>query len=477
LENRARAKSWQVASKHGTPVEQRAPNPVDRGLTVVSPFVVPFGGSRAAASEHASAMNESIDAVSECRDCGLLQQLPEVPDGSLAACRRCDALLHQHRPHTLPLSLACAAVGLFAFALAFWLPMATVAMPGGRSAASDLLTGPELLRQAGAWELSIVVVLTLLVLPGFDLGAVLAMGVGVWLGKVPRWLRRCFAALPALSNWAMVEVFMLGATISLVRLRAWMAVEFGPALFALGGVTLCSIGVGAALDRRALWARVPLISPPSSRPAGPALISCAGCELVARCEDGTSCPRCGRTLRARKPQSVHRTWALLAAAALLAIPANILPVMTIVKAGVGGPSTIMGGTVELVENGFWLLALLVFVASIVVPVFKLAALCTLLISTSRASTVRLRLRTKLFRVVSFIGRWSMLDIFATMTLVELARFGWLGSVRPGGGATAFCAVVVLTMLASEAFDPRLMWDAAGENPAPSLSARQDWSTA
>jgi paraquat-inducible protein A len=130
-----------------------------------------------------------------------------------------------------------------------------------------------------------------------------------------------------------------------------------------------------------------------------------------------------------------------------------------------------------VEHGFWLLALLVFVASIVVPVFKLAALCTLLISTSRASTVRLRMRTKLFRVVSFIGRWSMLDIFATMTLVELARFGWLGSVRPGGGATAFCAVVVLTMLASEAFDPRLMWDAAGENPAPSLSARQDWSTA
>jgi len=421
-------------------------------------------------------MNERLDALSECRDCGLLQQLPDVPDGALAACRRCDAMLHQQRRHTLPLSLACSGIGLVLFGLAFWLPMASVSMPGGRSATSDLLTGPELLRQAGAWELSMVVVLTLLVLPGFDLGASLAMSVGVWLGSVPRWVRRAFAALPTLSSWAMVEVFMLGATISLVRLRAWMQVEFGPALFALAGVTLCSIGVGAALDRRALWARVPLLSRAARRSAG-APIRCAGCELVVASEDGSPCPRCSRTLHARKPQSVQRTWALLLTAALLAIPANALPVMTIVRAGVGGPSTIMGGTLELVEHGFWLLALLVFVASIVIPVFKLAALCTLLVCTSRGLSARLRLRTKVFRVVSFIGRWSMLDIFATMTLVELARFGWLGNVRPGAGATAFCAVVVLTMLASEAFDPRLMWDSAGQNPAPVPGPRQHWRTA
>lgn len=422
-------------------------------------------------------MNERFDAASECRDCGLLQELPDLPMGTIAACSRCDSMLHQQRRHALPLSFTCSALGLVLFGMAFWLPTASVAMPGGRSATSDLFTGPELLRQAGAWELSVVVVLTLLVLPGFDLGASLAMSVGVWLGNVPRWVRRAFATLPTLSSWAMVEVFMLGATISLVRLRAWMQVEFGPALFALGGVTLCSIGIGAALDRRALWARVPLGPSPAQSSASVRFISCAGCELVGAFEDGAPCPRCSRTLHARKPQSVHRTWALLLAATLLAIPANILPVMTIVKAGVGGPSTIMGGTVELVEHGFWLLALLVFVASIVVPVFKLAALCTLLICTSRGLSGRLRLRTKVYRVVAFVGRWSMLDIFATMTLVELARFGWLGSVRPGAGATAFCAVVVLTMLASEAFDPRLMWDAAGQNPAPALGRRYDWRTA
>jgi paraquat-inducible protein A len=422
-------------------------------------------------------MAEGVDILAECHGCGLLQHLPAVPYGALAACPRCDAMIHQSARHTLPLSLACAGVGLPLFGLALWLPMANASMPGGRAVTSDLFTGPALLRQTGAWELSIVVVLTLLVLPAFQLVTIVAMAVSVWLGKVPGLVRSCFAALPALSSWAMIEVFMLGATISLVRLRAWMQVEFGAALFALGGVALCSIGVAAALDRRALWSRVPLTRRAAPNARGSTFISCTGCDLVERCEEGAPCPRCQKTMHARKPHSVHRTWALVLTAALLAIPANVLPVMTIVKAGKGGPSTIMGGTVELVQHGFWLLALLVFVASIVVPVFKLVALSTLLIGTARASGGRLRLKTKVFRVVSFIGRWSMLDIFATMTLVELARFGWLGSVRPGTGATAFCAVVVLTMLASESFDPRLMWDAAGENDAPVAPTRQNWKAA
>jgi paraquat-inducible protein A len=416
-------------------------------------------------------------ALSECHHCGLLQCLPELPAGAVSACSRCGTVLESSGRQTLSLSLACAGVGLCLFALAFWLPVASASMPGGRSSTSDLLTGPELLRQSGAWQLSIAVVLTLLVFPAFELAALVAMGAALWLGQVPPWIRRCFAALPALSSWAMVEVYMLGATISLVRLRAWMHVEFGPALHALGGVALCSIATTAALDRRALWERVPWLAAPARRSTRSAPISCSGCDLVGRFEEQSPCPRCGRALHARKPHSVSRTWALMLSAALLAIPANVLPVMTIIKGGRGGPSTIIGGTIELVENGFWFLAALVFVASIVVPVFKLVVLGCLLISTSRASTARLGLRTKLFRVVSAIGRWSMLDIFATMTLVELARFGWLGNVRPEAGATAFCAVVILTMLASDSFDPRLMWDAAGENEAPALEEQRHWRPA
>jgi paraquat-inducible protein A len=420
--------------------------------------------SGAGPGERGPAHEEGIDTLSECRHCGLIQLLPHVPEGSIGACHRCDGTLHKSARHTLPMSLACSGVGLFLLGLALWLPAASVLMPGGRSATSDLLSGPELLRQAGSWELAIVVVLTLLVLPAVELLAIGAMAVAVWRQNVPWWVRWCFAALPVLSSWAMVEVFMLGAAISLIRLRAWMTVELGPALFALAGVALCSMGIAGAMDRRALWRRVPLSAPLPPRSARSVLISCGGCDLVEVLEEGSRCPRCMHVLHTRKPHSSSRTWALICTAALLAIPANALPVMTIFQTGIGGASTIMGGTVELVQHGFWLLGLLVFVASIVVPMFKLVALSILLVSTSRGSTERLRLRTKVFRMVSFIGRWSMLDIFATMTLVELARFGWLGSVRPEAGATAFCSVVVVTMLASEAFDPRLMWDAAGENP-------------
>jgi paraquat-inducible protein A len=351
-------------------------------------------------------------------------------------------------------------LGMLLFVVAFAEPVASVMMQGGRFATSDLLSGPRHLREAGAWLLSLVVMLTLLLVPLLKMMVVSMMAVAVRQGQVPDWLRRAFAAVPALSQWAMVEVFLLGAFIALFRLRDWMLVDYGPALFALSGAALCSVSIDVALDRAAFWRAVPLREP---APAGEALLACHGCDLLVRSVEGARCPRCRSRLHERKPHSVGRTWAFLIAATLLLIPANVLPVMTVTQLGQGGTSTILGGTFELAEAGLWGLATLVFVASIVVPLGKLAVLSLMLVLISRGGLARLELRTRLVRVVALSGRWSMIDIFATMMLATLARFGWLGSVRPEAGATAFCAVVVLTMLASEAFDPRLMWDAAGRN--------------
>jgi paraquat-inducible protein A len=365
-------------------------------------------------------------------------------------------------------------VGAALLGLALVLPLASMSMRGGRFAVSDIFTGPERLRQTGAWELSLAVVVTLLLLPAVKLGVVWAMSIAVWAGRVPRWLAWCFAAVPTLSPWAMLDVFLLGATIALLRLRIWAGISFGPALLAIAGAALCSIGVDAALDRSAFWRRTPARRPSPPPASNAPRISCTGCQLISSLPEGARCPRCAQRLHARKTDSVRRTWALIATAALLAVPANLLPVMSITKLGRGGPSTILGGTIELSQVGMWGLALLVFVASILVPLVKLGALSALLIMTARGSAARLRLRTRLFRAVVFIGRWSMIDIFATATLVAMARFGWLGSVLPAAGASAFCAVVIMTMLASESFDPRLMWDAAGKNPPRgAASARPD----
>jgi paraquat-inducible protein A len=360
----------------------------------------------------------------------------------------------------------CALLGLLLFAVAFYEPVASVVMQGGRFATTDLMGGPQRLQRAGAWLLTLAVVPTLLLLPLAKLATVATMALALRQRVVPRWLRRAFAVLPTLSQWAMIEVFLLGAMIALFRLRDWMLVDFGPALFALLGAALCSIGIDIAVDREAFWQGVPFDVGADPAPAEPP-IGCHGCALLVHARDGERCPRCGSKLHRRKADSLRRTWALLVSAALLAIPANVWPVMTVVKLGQGGPSTILGGTVELTRAGLWGLAALVFVASILVPLTKLGALSFLLLATQRRSDKRLVFRTRLFRVVSLIGRWSMIDIFATMMLATLARFGWIGSVRPEAGATAFCAVVVLTMLASESFDPRLMWDAAGHNAVAS----------
>jgi paraquat-inducible protein A len=175
------------------------------------------------------------------------------------------------------------------------------------------------------------------------------------------------------------------------------------------------------------------------------------------------CPRCRAHLHRRKPDSIARCWALILTAAILYIPANVYPIMTVISFGAGSPDTILSGVKHLIESGMWPLALLVFFASITVPVLKIVGLVLLLLTTQWGTRWHLRDRTRLYRVIESVGRWSMIDIFMLSILVALVRLGALATVVPGVGAISFAAVVVTTMFAAMAFDPRLMWDSAGEN--------------
>jgi paraquat-inducible protein A len=224
---------------------------------------------------------------------------------------------------------------------------------------------------------------------------------------------------------------------------------------------LATAASDAVLDHEAVWEGLEhrgtvYGAVPGARP-GPRY-GCDACGLVSHAT--VACPRCGARVRPRKPDSLVRTWSLMAAAAILYIPANTLPVLTLIHFGRGEPSTILGGVVELVHADMWPLALLVLFASIFVPLLKLSGLSLLLIGTHRGARGRLRERTLLYRVVDSVGRWSMIDVFVVSILTALIRMGAVASVEPGPGAVSFCAVVVLTMLAAQSFDPRLMWDAA-----------------
>jgi paraquat-inducible protein A len=170
------------------------------------------------------------------------------------------------------------------------------------------------------------------------------------------------------------------------------------------------------------------------------------------------CPRCGAGVHPRKLRSLERTWAFVIAACLCYLPANLLPIMQITSLGRAQADTIMSGVVYLLTHGMWPLAVVVFTASIFVPMLKIAILISLLVSVHRRSRWRPVERTRLYRLTEAIGRWSMVDIFVVTILVALVHLGNLATVEARPGAVFFGAVVVLTMLAAESFDPRLIWD-------------------
>jgi paraquat-inducible protein A len=201
-----------------------------------------------------------------------------------------------------------------------------------------------------------------------------------------------------------------------------------------------------------------MTAPPRADQLG--LIGCPVCSLVSRAPNfaDAGCPRCGSPLRRRKPASLSRTWALLIAAFIVYIPANILPIMRTASFGDVDDNTILSGVLELWDKDSQGLAVIVFSASIVVPMLKFLALLVLLICVHRRTHWAQLQRAKLYRMIELIGHWSMLDVFVVALLTALVRFNLLSSVEPLPGVIFFGLTVVLTMFASRSFDPRLTWD-------------------
>ena len=188
-------------------------------------------------------------------------------------------------------------------------------------------------------------------------------------------------------------------------------------------------------------------------------IRCHDCDNLVKIVDKLSqCPRCDSHLHSRSPYSLQRTAALLMTGILLYIPANVFPIMTVDQFGAGEPHTIMGGIIELIDSNMLPIALLVLVASILVPLFKLIRLSLLLLSVYFRWQTKPRFWTVMYRIIAFVGRWSMLDIFIISILVDLVNLGGVAQIIAGPAAIAFAAVVILTMFAAKNFDPRLLWD-------------------
>jgi paraquat-inducible protein A len=193
------------------------------------------------------------------------------------------------------------------------------------------------------------------------------------------------------------------------------------------------------------------------------LVTCTSCGLLSRPADPAApgyCPRCGTALTWRRPHATQYTWALIVAASIWYLPANLLPVLTTRTPRISESHTILGGVVSLYTSGQWALALIVLLASVTIPIGKLVVLTYLLVTVQRRSPQLRGERTLLYRLIRAIGRWSMLDVFVATFTVALVQLPPLMAVDPGPGVPFFGGVVVLTMIATECFDPRLVWDPA-----------------
>lgn len=416
----------------------------------------------------------------ECPDCGLWTRLGAHSPGHELRCPRCDGCVRGVPRHAFDVPLAVAVSGLLFYLVVLSTPFLS-AMLYGPPETGTLITGPMVLRSEGWWMLSALVLLTTVILPATNLLGVAAVLVGLRRKVRRETVANLFRWVETLRPWAMIEVYLLGFIVAYTRLTAVAWVTIDAATFALAVLVLATLFVDVALDSHAVWEALEPPAPAAADPGaahGP-LLSCPVCRRTAHARPGQHCARCGARLALRKPNSIRRTWALIVAAAILYVPANVFSVMNIASAYPQaaralmhvqtGSYTILGGVRELAAAGYWPTALLVLTASIIVPALKMLSLAAILLLTQRRSAVLLRARTRLWSLIGFVGRWSMIDVCMISLVVALLRFGRLADATTGVGMVCFAAVVVLTMLATESFDTRLMWDAADQRPAPTAA--------
>jgi paraquat-inducible protein A len=403
-----------------------------------------------------------------CPDCGTLEEIPQLPRRSAAVCIRCEADLEKTSGRSIVAALACS---LATFLLLFpvnILPLLRVDLLGMHSE-NVIAAGIFQLWDHGWILLAGLSAVFVIFLPFLRFGLLSAVLAALRLGRKPRWLGPVFRWAVWLDPWAMLDVFLLAACVGFYRLsnvsQATISIEVGGQCFIAAAVL--TMLARATLDQRTVWRAIGGETQLDRRAPGEArepLIGCGTCDLVQPLSrEDHPCPRCGARLRARKPDAMAWTAALLATAFILIFPANIYPMNLSDQLGNQVGYTIMSGVHDLFQAGLWPLGVLVFCTSILTPGVKILALGWCVLSVWRRSDRHLVAKTKALRVVAEWGRWSKTDPFAIVFFVPLMNFDGLGSDTAGWGATAFMVMTFLTMVASVTFDPRLMWDAAGHS--------------
>ena len=350
-----------------------------------------------------------------CPQCEANVNVPALQNKQRAVCPRCGHTLSIYHRNDMPASLALSLSAMIFLLLS--LPFNFLSFrANGQQNSIDLPGGLNVLVEQDYVTLAVITGLAIL------LSCRLLTTPSPWMKTLLRWVEW-------LMPWSMAEIFLLGTLVSLIKITSLADIAIGLSFYAF---VLFSVCMSAALfyfddTRLKLWlhnGELPVLTPLNSHIAN---------------------------------LSIQRTWALLFTALILYIPANALPIMSTELFGISEPNTIMGGVISLWESGSYPVAMVIFVASIVIPVAKLVVLARLTYAVQIKELTNPGRQIRYYRFIEFIGRWSMIDVFVVAILVALIQLGSTLAIHPGPAALAFCALVFITMLAAMTFDTRLIW--------------------
>lgn len=397
-----------------------------------------------------------------CPQCDLLVAIPEIAVGQKAKCPRCHTTLTSRwkEPRRRPIAYAVSA--LFMLLLSNLFPFVNMKVAGLGSEVT-LIQIPQVLVSDDYASMASLFMILVQLMPALGMIFIIILCQGTSIPS--HWQISIARNYFRLKAWCMVEIFLAGVLVSFVKLMAYGDVGVGTSFYPFVLFCILQLRAFQCTDRYWIWQQVapapklemPLRVGESGLSQG--LRSCHCCMAILPV-DQKKCGRCETSGHARRKNSLQWTMALLITSIFLYIPANLLPIMITQVLGTPMPSTIMAGVVLLWSEGSYPVAMVILIASIMVPTLKMIAigwLCWDANSNKEIDRERLHV---IYEVVEFVGRWSMIDVFVIAVLSALVRMGQLMSIYPDIGALLFASVVILTMFAAMTFDPRLIWDRA-----------------
>lgn len=374
----------------------------------------------------------------QCHECALKVKLPELQENQKAQCPRCGYTLSTVHRNAVERIIAFAITALI-FLLAS-LPFNFLSFSSnGLENHFAVISSFFVLIDNNYHILALIELLTIFAIPSVVLLSVIYLLVPMKKGLYPKHGRRILDIVFKLLPWSMVEIFLIGTLVSLIKIIAMADIALGLSFYAFVLFTLSMTLVVLHIDKRQLYQLLTQV------------------ESAHNIEIQQSQHKIARIDPTSQALSVQKTWALLITAIILYIPANAYPIMTTRLLGQDDPSTIIGGVILLWHLGSYPIAIIIFIASVLVPVAKILVLVWLNYSVQKQSDRLSLKRVKWYRMAEFVGRWSMIDVFVVIILASLIQLGPAMSITPGIATLAFSGVVVVTMLAAMSFEPQLIW--------------------